>query len=70
VKELEQSIESGRKFSQEISQEPDDQKVLDKINEEINKSSIFGLDIEKLLTELWDKFETFDGITKLVFVML
>jgi hypothetical protein len=69
-KELEQSIESGRKYSQEISQEPDDQKVLDKINEEINKSSIFGLDIEKLLTELWDNFETFDGITKLVFVML
>jgi hypothetical protein len=70
LKELQTTPESGQNLSHEICKETDEQKILDMINKDINKSSVFGIDLEKLITELWNQFETFDGITKLVFVML
>jgi hypothetical protein len=70
VKELETHIKSGVKFSKEICKETDDQKILEMANEDIKKSTVFGVDLENLLTEFWNEFESFDGITKLAFVML
>jgi hypothetical protein len=69
--------EYAQKFAKEIYNETDDQKVLDKMlkadDNEINKSSVFNLDLEKLfktITNIWNKFETFDGITKLACILM
>lgn len=47
IKELKTTLENGEIFSHEISKETDEQKILDMINKEINKSSVFGIDLEK-----------------------
>jgi hypothetical protein len=52
TKELEKDIENGTKFSNEINKETDEEKILAKINEDIKKSSMLGVDLENLLKEL------------------
>lgn len=66
--ELEQNILTGKKFSELVSKEEDEEKYLALINEDIKKSSIFDLDIEKIwkelkkldLEELWKKLNFLD----------
>jgi hypothetical protein len=70
VQDFETTMHSSVKFSREISKEADEEKILEIIKEDINKSSVFGFDLEKILKELWKEFESFDGITKLAFVMV
>jgi hypothetical protein len=42
--ELNQDLTSARKFTDEISKETDENKILELINGDIKKSSIFNLD--------------------------
>lgn len=70
LKDIQVWVESGRKYAHEICKETGDKKLLDKINEDINNSSVFNFDLVKLIKKLWDKFETFEGIAKLTVVML
>ena len=67
-KDLQLTLENGKKYAEEVSKESDEKKILDKINEEINKASFF--DLEKLIKELWNTFDTFDAISKVAFVMV
>jgi hypothetical protein len=61
LEELKQDHINSEKFSDEICKETDDKKILDLINgEDIHKSMLFNFD------DLWSRFETFDGVTKLV----
>jgi hypothetical protein len=70
IKDLQLTVESGKKYANEICKEPDEQKILDKINEDINQSAVFGIDLEKLIKELWNIFESFDAISKVASVIL
>lgn len=70
IKDLQLTVESGKNYANEICTEPDEQKILDKINEDINKSAVFGFDLEKLIKEFWNIFESFDAISKVACVML
>lgn len=74
--ELIQDVARGVKYSEEISKETDEAKILAILNEDIKKSSI--LDLEELWTkwknldleELWITFASFNGITKLACSMI
>lgn len=65
---LSKDITNGSKFLAEISKETDESKALKLINgdDDVKKSSIFDLDLEKL----WNKFESLSGITKLALSMI
>lgn len=63
--ELNQDIKNASKLSEEICQGTDEKTILAKINgDDIHKSMLFNLD------ELWSRFETFDGITKTVCLLM
>lgn len=62
--ELSQTIESGHKFATEVTKEPDESKLLSFINEDLKNSTFFNLD------ELFSNFESLNGITKLVVLMM
>lgn len=63
--ELLQDIDSATRFNEEISKETDEKKFLEMINDDdIKKSSIFNLE------ELWTRFDTSDGITKVVCITM
>jgi hypothetical protein len=60
--EIRKSIDNGVKFSKEVTNEKDESKILEMINEK-NKS-IFDLD------SLLSSFESLNGISKLAFTMI
>nr|WGO76445.1 hypothetical protein [Lentinula edodes] len=62
--ELNKAIEKGVNFSKDISKEKDDSKILELINENVKKSTMFDLD------ELLTSFESLSGISKLACTML
>jgi len=62
--DLKANINKASRFSEELSKETDENKVLEMISDEIKKSSIFDLE------ELWTNFETLNGISKIVITML
>lgn len=65
--ELTGDVATARGFSEEVCKETDETKILELINDENDKkSSIFDFDLEKL----WNTFESSDGITKLVWVLM
>jgi hypothetical protein len=62
-------IQNGVKFSNEVCNADNDDKVIALLNEDdddIKKSIIFSFNVEKL----WNIFETLDGVSKLVCVMM
>lgn len=65
--ETKEDINNSMKFNGKLSTETDNEKLLKMINEDdIHKSSIFDLDLEIL----WNRFETFDAITKTACIMI
>jgi len=68
--ELQRLVIEGGAFSAAISKESDENKVLALVNAEeiadIKNSSVFYFDFE----ELWNKYDSFNGITKLACTMI
>ena len=64
INELEKNIAKGVNFANEISKENDENKILEKINENVKKSTMFNLD------ELLTNFESLSGIYKLAYTMI
>ena len=64
INELEKNIAKGVNFANEISKENNENKILEKINENVKKSTMFNLD------ELLTNFESLSGIYKLAYTMI
>ena len=62
--ELNQDITCGVKFATEIKKQTEEKNLLNLINEDVHKSTIFDFDA------LWTRFETLDGLSKLVCTMI
>lgn len=63
--EVEASIEKAKKYSEELANQTDENILSSLINgDDVNKSMIFDPEV------LWSRFETFDGLTKTVCLML
>ena len=58
-------IERAERFTEDLYKETEDKKTLSLLNEDdVKKSTFLSLD------ELWSRFETFDGLTKTVCLMM
>jgi len=65
LSEVKQGIDTATRFSEDLSKETDENKILSMINgDDVSKASIINLD------EWWSRFETFDGLTKTACLMM
>jgi hypothetical protein len=67
----EEDMATAVKFINFVSEEKDEQKLLETINTDVKNSSIFNLDeFFKTLEKVYNKFDTMDGISQLAFSLV